>query len=135
LRSITTKNTLPSSPTVMVPKSVSGTFTCVVDAGVSTGSGSGARAVAVNIKNVSNKKDTSHMAVMSIVVLALFTFTFGMLVILVYYYIDTMQLQRIFHKSRKKFHHFLFVTCRICLYDREASLVNRIGEGINFRSK
>src|SRR5690606_40009553 len=102
LRSITTKNTLPPSPTVISPKSVSGTFTCVTDAGVSTGSGSGARAVAVNIKNVSNRKDTSHMAVMSIVVLALFTFTFGIMVILVYLYIDMMQLRRTFHKTQQK---------------------------------
>src|SRR5690606_23034895 len=73
------KNSLPPSPTVIMPKLSSGTLIWVTDAGVSTGNGSGCRAVAVNTKNVSKRNDTSHMAVMSIVVLALFTFALAII--------------------------------------------------------
>src|SRR5690606_29354448 len=74
-----------SSPTEIIPRFSSGTFTWVTDAGVSTSNGSGCLAVAVNIKNVSSRKDTSHMAVMSIVVLALLTFALGITLSFNYY--------------------------------------------------
>jgi hypothetical protein len=51
----------------------------MVDAGVSTGFGSGTFDVAVIIKKDNNKNATSHMAVMSILVLFLDVFIFAIL--------------------------------------------------------
>jgi hypothetical protein len=59
----------------MVANPVSGNLVCTVDDGVSTGSGSGTFAVAVRIKNVSKRKATSHIAVMSMDVAFLVIFT------------------------------------------------------------
>jgi formate-dependent nitrite reductase membrane component NrfD len=61
----------------MVTKSVSGNLVSRVEAGVSTGSGSGTLAVDVITKKESNKKATSHIAVMSIFVLFFDIFTFA----------------------------------------------------------
>ena len=79
---ITLKKTLSFPPIVIVAKSVSGNLVWFVDAGMSTGSASCCFAVAVRIKNVSKRKATSHIAVISIDVAFLDIFT-----LLIFFYL------------------------------------------------
>src|SRR5690606_5769230 len=128
------KNTFPSSPTVMIAKLASGNFACEYEAAVSTTNVSGWRAVAVRTKDVRSRKDTSHIAVMSIDVLALLTFALPISISsLLYEQISSSILMMIalstFHKKSQNifYNHqrrsYLWFAAYVCTIEKPASSI------------
>src|SRR5690606_39947763 len=114
----------------------SGTFTCTVEAGISTGRGSGCRAVAVNIKKVNNRKETSHIAVMSIDVLVLLTLILAIELMIVINCIYRNPLTpSVFHCGSTGNHRLFSMCCCVGLDNREARFVIGIGQFVDFGSE